>query len=66
MSEPVTQDFTACPHWGQGGRYMVDPATGARVPLLTEPQTAPGTVEVMTAVAGDTLTVPETTTKKGR
>lgn len=37
MSEPVTQDFTACPHWGKGGRYIVDPATGQRVPVVETP-----------------------------
>ena len=26
-------DFTDCPYWGVGGRYVVDPATGRRVPV---------------------------------
>jgi len=24
-------------HWGKGGRYVIDPATGARVPAPAEP-----------------------------
>lgn len=40
MSDPVT-DFTTCPHWGQGGRYVVDPATGQRVPLASGPPAPP-------------------------
>ena len=31
------QDFTACPHWGQGGSYVVDPATGLRTRVGDEP-----------------------------
>jgi hypothetical protein len=23
-------DLTACPHWGQGGQYVLDPVTGQR------------------------------------
>ena len=66
MSEPATPDFTACPYWGQGGRYVVDPATGQRIPVtegsadpveppLSEVQESPGTGEVMTAIEGNTL-----------
>lgn len=28
------------PHWGQGGDYRIDPATGQRVPATPEPQAA--------------------------
>jgi hypothetical protein len=56
MSEPVNQDFTACPHWGQGGRYVVDPATGQRVPAPAEPA----------ATDSQPLLPPEKSTKKGR
>ena len=30
-----TPDFTACPHWGKGGRYVID-ADGNRVPAPAE------------------------------
>lgn len=30
---PVPEhDFTGDPYWGKGGRYVVDPATGKRMP----------------------------------
>lgn len=63
------QDFTACPHWGKGGRYTVDPATGARVPVQPQPS-AEHVAEAdgiqKTAVEGDTLTAPVTTPKRGK
>lgn len=70
MIDPVPDapvpDFTACPHWGQGGRYVVDPVTGQRTLLAPDEQFSPGLGEIMTPVEGETLTAPETTTKKGR
>lgn len=65
MSEPATQDFTNCPHWGHGGRYVVDPETGQRVPVITGESVSPGTGEVMTAVEGNTL-ASEKPAKKGK
>ena len=65
MSEPVTQDFTACPHWGQGGRYVVDPASGQRTlvtedaPAITQPE--PLAADEIVAAAGA-----EKTTRKGK
>lgn len=29
---PAAPDYTRDPHWGRGGRYVIDPQTGARVP----------------------------------
>jgi hypothetical protein len=29
----TAQDFTDCPFWGQGGSFVVDPATGKRMPV---------------------------------
>lgn len=41
MADPdVPADFTACPYWGQGGRYVVDPATGLRTPVNEAPAAA--------------------------
>lgn len=34
-------DFIDDPYWGKGGRYVVDPETGKRVPVPPEPS-APG------------------------
>lgn len=31
--DPAPLDLTACPHWGKGGRYSLDPVTGVRTPL---------------------------------
>ncbi len=41
MSEQQKQpgDFTGCPHWGKGGRFVVDPATGQRVPVVEQEPT---------------------------
>lgn len=33
---PKPDDFTACPNWGQGGRYIYDPDTGERTPVVDE------------------------------
>lgn len=43
-AEAVQQDFTTCPHWGKGGRYVVDPTDGRRVrveELPAEAEAAP-------------------------
>lgn len=34
-------DFTDCPNWGKGGKYVVDPETGARVPVVEQETPAP-------------------------
>lgn len=34
-------DFTDCPYWGMGGRYVVDPATGKRVPAIAAEDATP-------------------------
>lgn len=31
------QDFTSCPDWGKGGRFVVDSTTGLRVRAQPEP-----------------------------
>lgn len=34
-------DFTDCPNWGKGGKYVVDPETGRRAPVVEQPPAAP-------------------------
>lgn len=29
-------DYSSCPYWGRGGRYVYDPATGTRTPVVEE------------------------------
>lgn len=29
-ASPAPQDITACPEWGKGGSYLLDPRTGVR------------------------------------
>ena len=41
MEQQERPDFTACPMWGQGGRYLYDPATGHRTRLADEPVALP-------------------------
>lgn len=41
--EPTTSDFSACPHWGKGGRFVVD-AEGKRVPVV-KPAASPAASE---------------------
>lgn len=38
MSEQIKQpgDFADCPHWGKGGRYVIDLNNGQRVPVTPE------------------------------
>lgn len=31
------QGFTACPDWGKGGHFVVDPETGLRVRVSVQP-----------------------------
>lgn len=38
---PTPIDFTADPHWGKAGRYVVDPVTGRREPVA-DPDPEPG------------------------
>jgi hypothetical protein len=55
-----TPDFTRCPHWGKGGRYLAD-ADGNRTPVLAPEPNAAGepqsgcTGEAMQAVEGGVL-----------
>ena len=49
MSDPKAFDLTTCPHWGKGGRYVLDPSTGKRVRV--DPASAAAIDPV--AVAGD-------------
>lgn len=55
---PPEPDFTDCPHWGKGGRYVVDQATGRRVPAVAD--VADGEAPTPTEVLN------ETPTKKGK
>lgn len=56
-------DFTNCPYWGQGGRYIGDPVTGLRVRVDDAPAVdAPADDIEKTPVAGDTLTADTTAT----
>ena len=54
-------------HWGKGGRYILDPATGLRTPVV-ESKTAPADGVIKTAVDGDALTADTTisSTVKGK
>lgn len=53
-TNPPPKELTDCPQWGEGGQYVVDPATGLRTLVArTEslaakaaPATAPLTEEV--------------------
>ncbi len=39
-NEPVpVRDYTGDEHWGIGGRYVIDPLTGRRVPAAPAPVT---------------------------
>lgn len=29
---PAAPDYTGDEHWGKGGRYVIDPKTGKRIP----------------------------------
>lgn len=31
-AQPEQQDYTGDEHWGKGGRFVIDPITGKRVP----------------------------------
>lgn len=59
MAAPKTPDLTACPYWGKGGRYVIDPATGNRVPAGQ-----PAPVEPVATEVGDSSTTKKTA-KKG-
>ena len=47
MNKPF--DFSNCPFWGQGGRYIADPVTGVRTRVVDEP--APATAPAPAAGA---------------
>lgn len=58
----ATPDYTACPYWGQGGRFTV--IDGKRVPVM-DAVDAPADGIKKTPVAGDALTAESSTTVKG-
>ena len=46
MSDPQEPpDFTSCPDWGKGGRYLYDPATGKRTRIEEAPEPVPDFLE---------------------
>jgi hypothetical protein len=48
-------DFSKCPYWGIGGRYIADPVTGKRTPVAATD--APVTEQVAEIPASDTQIV---------
>lgn len=64
MSDP---DFTSCPNWGVGGRYVVDPVTGERNPV-PEPEPDADAATALALIAADTVgdASPEKSSKKGK
>lgn len=56
-------DFTNCPYWGIGGRYIADPDTGVRTPVVEGaelPEPAPAVPDqVDQVVAVDTTVKPQ-------
>lgn len=40
---PAAPDFTQCPDWGKGGRYIYDPVTGVRTPVVDDAEIADST-----------------------
>jgi hypothetical protein len=56
--DSTAPDFTQCAHWGQGGRFIYDPETGLRTPVVED--AAPAEVEAVPAVAQPV------STKKGK
>lgn len=50
-SDSKEPDFTKDPHWGKGGRYVVNPATGQREPAPPVVEEAAG--ESIPAQAGE-------------
>ncbi|MBC7859194.1 MAG: hypothetical protein H7Z39_10545 [Burkholderiaceae bacterium] len=49
------QDFTQCPDWGQGGKFIFDPATGQRTRVgesaVPAAEAAPGEAQALLAQA---------------
>lgn len=41
LAEKTEADLTACPYWGQGGQYVLDPATGQRVRVEVAEESPP-------------------------
>lgn len=60
MSEQKKQpgDFTGDPHWGKGGRYVVDVTNGQRIPVAKKESDAVATEEDATGT-GKAKTVKE-------
>ncbi|MFZ6644421.1 hypothetical protein ACO0LO_01785 [Undibacterium sp. TJN25] len=50
----AVQDFKKCPHWGKGGQYLVDPASGARVLQEQAETVTPASATTAAAVASST------------
>lgn len=66
MSKPeVTPDFTADPHWGKGGRYIID-ADGNRVPAPAEDEAAPLSAPVPAPAADAAPAADQPAPKRGK
>ena len=51
---PAAQpDFTGDEHWGRGGRYIVDPLTGKRIPAPAEDAIPPSGALTAADAVGD-------------
>lgn len=62
------KDITACPDWGKGGSYILDPATGIRT-LVQRTEDAPADAATPAAppapTAADTPPAADQSVKKG-
>jgi hypothetical protein len=57
---------TDCPHWGKGGSYLRDPATGLRTPAGQDGQAAEKSAPVkLPASASQPVAAKSTNTDKG-
>lgn len=61
LAAPAPQDFTSCPNWGKGGRYVVDITNGRRVPVEELQADTPAALTVQSdgEVSKSTKTVKE-------
>lgn len=64
-AQPVLQDFTSCPDWGKGGRFIYDPATKTRTRVDEQPAEADAQTAEASVAQGEALDTP-TTVKKER
>jgi hypothetical protein len=60
---PHVPDHLNDEHWGKGGQFVVDPATGKRVPVVEESATA---LPEVNATPATVLSSPDFTVKKGK